>query len=233
MKQLLVLCVLSGVLAVGCKSASTTASAPAKEVTRKTASIPEGYTINTVGILGIANTAGDPEAMQMEQYLVNALYGTEATHFRSVDGFAKDAELAGVKAEYDKLQAGWRSHRVADPTLLAKVCAATKYDAVMGMEVNSWQQYKLQATEEGTSYTNLGVKLTLIAADAVTLWESSALRKFESQPYDPSFNIRSDQSGLTRTTSQSAIPEPPKIERVAPELAAEAVQELPKLRQEP
>lgn len=204
-------------------------SVEAKDKKSKPDKLPEGYEITRVALLGMANTANDVEAEEMLLYLTQAIFGTEAFQFRSVDGFAKDAELAGVKEAYDKLYGGWMSHRVADPKLLGEVCAATKSDAIMGMEVTTWNQYKLQATEEGTSYTNVGVKLTLVAADGVVVWESSSLRKFESQPYYPDWNNRADQTGINQTTSQSAIPDAPKFIRVAPEVAEEAVKKMPRM----
>jgi len=193
----------------------------------------EDYDITRVAILGIANTAGNVEADQIFDYAVQALVSSGKYQFATPEAFGRDAKRLNVEDDYDRLQRTWQKKRVLDEPVMERVLAATGYDAVVAMEVNRWEEVKLDPTQEGTSDTSVGFEATMIASDGTILWSAGEDHTEHSRPYLPSFNTRSTSKGEAATTAVSAVPDPPPIETVARNVANAVVATLPEIGASP
>jgi hypothetical protein len=187
------------------------------------------YPVRKIAVLGLANTTGVNAAEQMGVYVVQALSATERSYFAPAQRFALDAKRTGLEAEYSRMLSTWQKKRTVDEEVVAQVLRATGYDAVLGIEVSEWKQNQLEATQEGTSDTMIGALVRLYAADGTLLWSATERRTEHSQPYLPSFNLKPTASGETRTTSASAVPQPPPYEEVAQDVARALAGTLPSL----
>ncbi len=212
----------------GCKSATTSSSGGGGLHSDLLVEDPAIYAIESVAILPISNISGDVKALDMQQYALSALDATGKYRFSTIDRFASDAELRGLQQDYDTLVEGWNKRRVIDPARAKKLLEATQYDAVIGMEITNWESFQIPATQEGVSTTTVGLGMQMYSADGTHLWTGSKIRVAESLPYYPDFNTTSDNTGIARTTVQSAVPEPPRIETIAAEVAQEVAGALPR-----
>jgi hypothetical protein len=186
------------------------------------------YNVQQVAILGLANTSSETEASQMATMLIRALNATGKYHFASAEQFATDAKRTGVGAEYERVRNTWLKKRVMEPEVVKRLLTATKFDAVVGMEVSRWEKKTVDPLEEGTSDTSVGVLVRMVAQDGTILWSASETKTVQSEPYLPSFNLRSTEGGEAVATG--AVPQPPDIKKVATDLANEVVATMPAIK---
>jgi len=185
------------------------------------------YNVQEVAILGLANTSNESEADQMAAHLIRALNATGKYHFVTTEQFATDAKRMGVSVEFDRLRNTWLKKRVMEPEIVKKVLTASKFDAVVGMEVSRWEKRKLDPLEEGTSDTSVGVLVRMVAQDGTILWSASQNKTVQSPPYLP--NLRATSSG-GEAVATSSPPPPPDIKKVAMDMANEITATLPKIK---
>ena len=214
---------------VGCK-ASTGGNVGKGSFRTETAENAVAYTVNRVALLDAVNTSGDTDGDEMVEYLVRALHASGKYQFASAAEFARDAARAGVEADHDRLAQTWKQRRTVEPRLAEGVLTATSYDALLALEVTHWEELQIQATQEGSSSTTVGIRVRMYAADGTLLWTGSDRRTVDSAPYLPEFNQRATATGQIRTTSSAAVPEPPRVETVAPLVAEELAAAMPVIR---
>lgn len=224
---LLAIAVLVAAWGVGCKG--TTSGGGAGVKTDVAADI-DNYHVESVAIIGMVNNTNDPDAAEMADYMRRAFYATGKYRFADPNDLKRAAIQGGVEDEYNRLVSTWMKTLKTDALVVQKILAATAYDAVMGMEVTNWSEEQIDANQEGTSDTTVGVKVSMFGADGKLLWSASDLKVEESQPYLPSFNTRSTQTGQSRTTNAGAVPEPPEIRSVAMKVAEEVAATLPRIK---
>lgn len=186
------------------------------------------YNVREVAILGLANTSNESEAEQMGGHLIRALNATGKYHFVTTEQFATDAKRTGVSLEYDRVRNTWLKKRVMEPEIVKKLLTATKFDAVVGLEVSRWEKKKIDPLEEGTSDTSVGVLVRMIAQDGTILWSASETKTVSSEPYLPGFNVRSSADGQAVATG--SVPQPPDIRKVAIDMATEITATLPTIK---
>jgi hypothetical protein len=189
------------------------------------------YTIETIAMLDVSYTIDDEYIENMVVYTTQALFESEKYHFITIDTFELDCKRLEVLEDRETLLELWAKRGELDEDLVKKVLEVTGYDAIIVGDITHWEQMKLQPSQEGSSTTTVGLNLMLYAADGKRIWAGKYQERFESPPYYPSFNTRSDPSGINRTTSQAAIPEPPRYEKVAPKVAEKVVKKLPVLHE--
>lgn len=216
-----------GIWLAGCQASQ--GGGDSKVATQLAENLDE-YDIHRVAILGYANNAGDPEASEMGDIMIRALYATEAYQFINSTTFALDAKRLGVQDAHARMESTWQKKHTVDRLVAEKVLGATGYDAVLAIEVTKWEEVKLEPTQEGTSDTSVGVRVSMFAADGTLLWNASDLRTEHSTTYLPSYNISSTQAGEARTTNAAAVPDPPEIRTVAIKVAEAVAAELPVIR---
>lgn len=213
---------------VGCKS--STGQGQGAKVATEVAPNLDDYHIETVAVLAFANTTGDPKADEMGIYLIQSFYGRELYHFIPSVDFALDAARVKMEADHARLVRTWEKKRTVDENVVERLLEATGYDALIAAEVNKWEEIKIQANQEGTSDTMVGVAVKMYAKDGTLLWSASELQTRESVAYLPSFNTRATESGRAVITSQSAVPDPPPIEQVARQVAEDLAKEMPTVK---
>ncbi len=210
---------------VGCQA--STGGGKGVKVKSELAPAAASYNIQKVAILSLANTTGDPQADQIVNYLTRALYDGKKYQFTTIEELAADARRNGLGDDYDRMVNNWRRARTVEAVTAEKVIKKLGYDAVLGMEVNKWEEVKLDPSQEGTSNTSVGVELDLYANDGTLLWTGSNLKVEKSVSYNPEYNVRATQEGQARTTSAGAVPDPPKVEKVAVGAAQEIADAMP------
>lgn len=216
-----------GVVLAGCQASQ--GGGGGKVATQLAANLDD-FDIHRVAILGFANNAGDPEANEMGDTMIRAIYATETYQFINSSTFAMDAKRVGVEDAYDRMMSTWMKKHTVDRLVAEKVLGATGYDAVIGIEITKWEEVKLEPTQEGTSDTSVGVRVNMFAADGTLLWSASDLRTEHSTTYLPRYNISATQSGESRTTNLSAVPDPPEIRKVAMKVAQAVAATLPVIK---
>lgn len=190
----------------------------------------KNYDVKEVAVLGLCNTTGNEKADAMSVYVLEALHDTKQFHVVTPAQFQHDAKRTGVQEDYDRLLRTWQKMNKVDERVAQHVLSATGYDAVLGMTVTKWEEVKIDASQEGTSDTSVGLVLKLFAADGTLLWSASDIKTEHSIAYLPSFNTRSTMSGRAVTTSQGAVPDPPHAEKVAMDVVQDVVDTMPKFK---
>jgi hypothetical protein len=213
-------------LVAGCQASTGGGSAKVKV---DLAPNVQDYQVQQVAVLAFANTAGNPDADVMYNYILQAMGANTKYVISTVEMFESEVKRAGVQEDYDRVVDSWRKRRLIDEIPLGKVLDATGNDGLLCMAVTKWERLKLEPTQEGTSNTTVGLSVELYAPDATLLWAANHTKIAKSPPYNPEFNVRSTMSGESRTTSASSVPDPPLIEKVAMEAANEAVATMPNL----
>jgi len=207
---------------------AATGVAHAQKVKVQLAPNLSNYNVKEVAILGLANTSNESEADQMATHLIRALNATGKYHFVTAEQFGIDAKRTGVSVEFDRLRNTWLKKRVMEPEIVKKVLAATKFDAVVGMEVSRWEKKTIDPLEEGTSDTSVGVLVRLVAQDGTILWSATENKTVQSEPYIP--NVRNAGG---EAVTQGNVPQPPEIKKVAIDIANEVTATLPLIKKAP
>jgi hypothetical protein len=215
----------------GCKASS--GKSKGTRVATELAPNLDDYHVETVAALGFVNNTGDPEADEMATLMIQALYQAGVYHFVVKEDFERDAKRVGMGEDFDRMVRTWRKKLTVDEKIVERILAATEYDAVIGMEITKWEEVKLQAHQEGTSDTSVGVHLHMYGPDGTLLWSASDLKTEHSITYLPSFNTRATGSGEAVTTSAGAVPDPPPIRKVATEIAQNIAATMPVIKKEP
>ena len=221
--------VLAAFALAGCQASSGGTGTDAKVKTDVAANIGD-YQVQKVAILGFVNLTGEKEAEQLVGYVTRALHDTGKYQFFGADDLVRESTRLGIEGDYNRCFDTWKKVRALDGDKLTRFLEAVGYDAVVGIEINKWSENKLDPSQEGTSDTTVGLKVEMFAPDGTVLWSASLQKIEKSAPYYPSFNTRATTSGEARTTSTSAVPEPPAIEKVAMDAANELAATLPDIK---
>lgn len=214
----------------GCRA--TNRGSEAARVATELAENIDQYHIERVAILGFSNTTGEKKADEMAEFVTTALLQSRKYRFDMADNFERDVRLIDMGSDHDRMMSTWRKKQTVDENVVQRVLTATGHDALLAMEITKWERVKLQPTQEGTSDTSVGVRIDLYAADGTLLWAASDLKTAHSPPYLPGFNIRATESGMARTTSENAVPDPPPIKKIAIEVAQNIVSQMPTIKRE-
>jgi hypothetical protein len=213
----------------GCKSATTRGSDQARVKTEIADNLSD-FKVEEVAVLGLSNTTGDEEAELMSRYVMEALHEAGQFHVVPAPRLGQDAERTGVGEDYKRLFSTWQKTNRMDARIVQHVLGATGYDAVLGIVVTKWEEVKIDATQEGTSDTSVGLVLKLFAADGTLLWSASDLKTEHSIAYLPSYNTKSTMGGRAVTTAPGGVPDPPPVEKVALEMARNVVSTMPEFK---
>jgi hypothetical protein len=213
----------------GCNSATTSGSDKARVKTEIADNISD-FKVESVAILGLCNTTGVDEAEAMATYVTQALNESGQVHVVTAARFGQDAARTDAKDDYERLLRTWQKTNKMDARVVQHVLSATGYDAVLGMVVTKWEEVKIDATQEGTSDTSVGLALKMFAADGTPLWSASDLKTEHSIAYLPSYNTKSTVGGRAMTTAPGGVPDPPPVEKVAMEMARTVISTMPQFK---
>jgi len=228
-KIAMVLVLAAAVPLAGCQKKTTGGAAgDLPVVTTDVDPIFEEYDIQTVGVLNIANTSNNRDAVDLKKMMEIALLQSGKYKFDKSDRFAKDAARLGVEAGHKRLQHSWEQALTLDDINLKAVCEATGVDAVLAYEVSQWDEQKVDMYQEGTSKTSVRLRIVIFAADGTLLWSKKRQMVKESNYYNPDLYTRSTQSGEA-IYDESKVPPAPPIKPVAQELVTEMVDTIPKV----
>lgn len=214
----------------GCKA--STGSKASTRVASEVAENIDDYHVERVAILGYSNESGNTDGVDMERYFNAALYEEPKYFYSGPNAFESEARSAGVLEDHERLVRTWRKTHTLDAKVVKKVLDATGDDAILALVVTKWEQVKLEADQEGTSDTSVGIEAKMFGPDGALLWSASDLKTVESPPYLPSFNTRSTVSGRAVTTSQGAVPDPPEFDQVAMEVARNVISVMPVIKKD-
>lgn len=211
----------------GCQTASSpTGKRPAVAV--DLAPNLDSFKVEKVAVLGFVNTTGQDRANLMERYVDAALAQSAPYQIVKQSSFMRDAERHQMSADFGRTLEVWQKVRALTRADVEGLLDAAGCDAMLGWEVTHWKEEKIDSYQEGTSKTTVGLKMVLYAKDGTLLWSGSGLKTAESLPYNPELHTRSTVSGEA-VQDKGAVPEPPKIEPVAQQLAEEVVATMPKI----
>ncbi len=189
----------------------------------------DAYTVQQLAVFTFTNTSGNPDAELMYNAILQAMGSRTKYAIMTVEEFGFVAKRVGVEADLERVVGGWRNRRLIDQGPLGNILKATDADAAVFMDVKKWESVKLDPNQEGTSNTTVGLTVEMYAPDGTLLWAANHTKLVKSASYNPDFNVRSTIAGEARMTSAGAVPDPPKIEKVAVEAAEEAVATMPNL----
>lgn len=209
----------------GCQSASSPAGKRPLVATELAANLA-GYSVKKVAMLEMVNSSGEAKALQIVPFVYAALQEAGLVQFAKPDAYVRDAERSGVGAELKKAQTVWDKTRALTRADVEPLLTATGHDALLAYEVTHWQEDKVGLTQEGTSKTQVGLKMAMYAPDGTLLWKGSSLKLAESVPYNPSLNVKATEQGEA-IYDESRVPLPPPILPVAQVLASEVVATMP------
>jgi hypothetical protein len=151
--------------------------------------------------------------------LIEARASQKAAYvFLSQEEIAGRAMKTGRKDEYDRLVLNWKNEKELGKEDVVSLGKAVVADAFLFGEVSLWNKAWVARNTEGTSQTQVGIKLMLVSATTgEKLWEASDEQTLKSAYYNPESGIGTyvDKGGMVRSSSTGGVPDPPPYEEVA------------------
>lgn len=174
------------------------------------------HSLKSIGVLPMLTPSVEDERVDMVQDMVEGEL-QEKGDFTLL--FPTDLKAAtdgsGAKDAYATLLRVWQQRRLIDPPSMEIVAAALGLDAIVGIEITHWEQYKLDLLTEGNSTTTVGLKVSMYSKDRTLLWEAARVYVAKSPPYNPSNSVVSDAAGQARAAGKVAPPDPPEFDDTA------------------
>lgn len=186
------------------------------------------HPLKSVGFLPMLTPSVDDERVDMIQELVEGELQEKGDFTLLFPQDVKSAaERSGAKDAFATLLRVWQQRRIIDPPAMETVAATLGLDAIVGVEVTHWEQYKLDLETEGNSTTTVGLKVSVHASDRTRLWEASRVYVAKSPPYNPSNSMVSDAAGQARAAGRAGTPDPPEFETTAERVVKEVMATWP------
>lgn len=138
--------------------------------------------------------------------------------FLSQEETAGRAMRMAAKDQYDRLTAAWKKGDEPGKEDMISLGKAVAAEALLFGEVFSWNKEWVAPNAEGTSQTQVGVRLMLVStATGERIWEASDEQILKGAYYNPESGIGAhvDKGGMVRQSSTAGVPDPPPYDEVA------------------
>lgn len=174
--------------------------------------------IKNIAFMPLAERGGTQAASPIVLPLIEArTFQKTAYIFLSQEEVAGRAMRTGLKEQYDRLVLNWKKGSELGKDDIVSLGKGVAAEAFLFGEVSLWNKEWIQANVEGTSQTQVGIKLMLVSATTgEKLWEASDEQMSKSARYSPQSGIGTyvDEAGMVRQSSTSGVPDPPPFEEV-------------------
>lgn len=222
----------SCLLVTGCNKA-TTKGRPAES--SYLAESWDELSVSRVAFIGVRSTLGDePGRVFAETVVRGELQGNQTRFVILTERMARQrAEQAGKMELYERVARVWKDDELIDQFLCRELCADLGVDALMAGTLNAWESETIDPSQEGTSFSRVGVGLYLFSGETgLLVWGAEREEREDSIPYRPADGASSSFSSTGAAAREErradqAVPEPPPIEKVAREVMGELIAALP------
>jgi len=176
--------------------------------------------VKVIAFMPLAEREGTLNASEIVLPLIEARVQQKTAYiFLSQEEVAGRVMRTGLKDRYDRVVAGWKSGGEPAKDDLVALGKGVSADAFLFGNVFVWSKEKVQQNVEGTSDTQVGIRLSLVSSSTgEKLWEASDEQVSKSARYSPQSGIGThvDQAGMVRQSSAgSGVPDAPPFEEVA------------------
>ena len=212
-------------LAAGCNTAGTGVQPP------QAFEVPEWKDLNiqSLAFLGVGSSAGDQATRDEVQKIVEQQLTSGQDRFIILPLAESRSRAASSKASdvCGSIEQMWKDDRKLDLFQVKEFCHKIGVDGIMVADLNDWNQQKVDWNAEGTSFTQVGLRLSIYSGKTGLLaWDAEKIQRKESRPYRPSpsgTGVYQDPTGAKRAEHpENLTPDAPPPEDVA----VEAIQSL-------
>ena len=175
--------------------------------------------VKTIALMPMADRGGAQAASPAVLPLLEARVLQKTAYlFLSQEEVAGRAMRTGQKDRYDRLVVNWAKEGQVGKDDVISLGKGVAVEAFLFGEVLLWNKEWIAPNAEGTSQTQVGIKLVLFSATTgEKLWEASDEQTLKSAYYSPQSGIGThvDKGGMVRQSSTGGVPEPPPYDEVA------------------
>lgn len=188
--------------------------------------------VKIIAFMPLAEREGAQSASEIVLPLIEARAQQKIAYiFLSQEEMAGRAMRAGNKDQYDRVVAVWKKGSEPAKDDIVSLAKGVGADAFLFGNVFLWSKEKVQPNVEGTSDTQVGIKLSLVSAKSgEKLWEASDEQVSKSARYSPQSGIGTyvDEAGMVRQSSAgTGVPDAPPFEEVAARVLDAILRVLP------
>jgi hypothetical protein len=195
----------------------------------------DALNIQSLGFVTVGSSVGDEVARQMVEGIVEGQLSSNQDRFvvLGVQTARGRAAAAGAGDVFDRLVKAWHSQRMADKFLVESLCAKMGVDGLLFGELSEWKREKIDATEEGSSYAQVGMRLVILSGKTgMSVWEAQKMIRQDTQVYTPGSDggaASTDPASYGARAQRSAgvTPEPPRPEDVVVDVLASIMAAFP------
>lgn len=223
----LILAVLLG----GCK-----ATTPARSGPDAIFLAPEYPTLKlaTLCYLGLSSMDPNPVGIQTTDQLLRSYLTGGQQKFIIIDesSVRARARAEGIEGDLDKLIRSWKDGRAVDKFILKSVSEKIGVNGVVFGDLLQWREEQVDWTSEGTSFTEVGVAVSIYdAASGLLAWRAEKQERRESAHYRHGSGVGSgvyQAGGVERADRADRVtPKPPDPVQVAESVVQALIEGLP------
>ena len=194
----------------------------------------DALNIQSLGLVTVGSSVGDEVARETVEGIVEGQLSSNQDRFviLGVQTARGRAAAAGAGDVFDRLVKAWHDQRMADKFLVENLCKKMGVDGLLFGELSDWKSEKIGLTEEGSSYTQVAMRLVILSGKTgMSVWEAQKMIRRDTQVYTPG----SGDTGPTTDNEASArarrsgglAPEPPRPEDVVVDVLASIMAAFP------
>ena len=197
--------------------------------------------ISTLAYLGERNTSGEATALDQSHRLIASEIRNQNKYIVLSDKIAEErAEQTGKSELLEHVRQVWSSDQVVDQFAARELCEALGVDAILVSEVADWTKYAIEPTQEGTSWSRVGIGLYIYSPKGPSgplVWGANRSLRKDSLPYRPTGGAAALADAATSSSKREResrrdntldnVPVPPPIDEVARAVLGELVAALP------
>lgn len=195
----------------------------------------DSLSIQSLGLVTVGSAVGDEVARQVVEGILEGQLASAQDRFvvLGVPAARGRAAAAGAGDVFDRLVKAWRDERVADKFLVEGLCAKMGVDGLLFGELNDWKREQVAATDEGTSYAQVAMRLVIFSGKTgMPAWEAQKTIRQDTQVYTPDTDVLGGPggpagAGARAQRSSGRAPEPPRPEDVVLDVLASIMAAFP------
>ena len=184
--------------------------------------------IQTVAFIGLSGATTDENERKMAEDIVQQELRSSQSRFLVLprEAASDRAQKAGAKDDLKRVGDVWRSAHTVDQFLCSSLCQKLGVDGLLVATLDEWRKEKIDWQSEGSSFSEVGIELTIVGAKSgLVAWQASKRMREESPVYHPgqlaTEFYTTDPNGTQRQgTASSAVPEAPEIDPLARKVMA-------------
>jgi hypothetical protein len=214
---------------VGCNATTPAMKGP------EVALAPEYPTLKleSLAYLGVATTSPDPLALPVSDGLLRSYLtgGQQKFLIVDVDAVRVRAQKEGVADQLAQVIRVWKDKQTIDRFQIRTLGEKLGFDGFLVASVDQWRKEQVDWTSEGTSFTEVGMKLSIYEArNGILAWTGEKMERRESAYYRPGSGGTGvyNEGDVGRTERAGKLtPPPPPPEQVAESVVKALVDALP------